>query len=589
MQCDAVNLGVRPIIILPHEQKAFNAGLELLWQKALEVGNHSAYKQKVTINQESLDLMRNQTRRCFTRLAKSIAAPSPGTQPMLKGADLFYKCANHYYCAETGREFRLGRGDQAVRLNSHRTAIRSDGLSPILEVNPFVSRVMASLIVSCGADSAAHLGPLHLTHANIKNAMKSLRTNWGKQVKEWSQGTDFCDVFYAALFALAHLQKIAGELMRCTGHANSKPIPDWFQSSHKLAVKLGFVESGPVNWQDPSHWASCAISTHGLMVPFDGAEFDRVLSTLPTFIENPEAIMQKMWFLQKYRHLIQPTTYCMYGARWKKPTVFWVNKFTWVPLPPCNSHNMKCDWLKSSSTGRHPDLLTGCENHTMVEKWWIPHKLCLDILKNMLEVRPNSLPVPTYYVSLFAGAGSFDRGCQNLGLTHVSVSHDRPTGEQGTPSKVHVFLDLKDFDLRQVLKHIWHLTGHHPSNLLGVGAHPPCESYSLLAAQWGGRNHGPEGFYLPTQCADGSDAGRGLQAEAADNLTANCFSQLFPQADIVEFGIASPGRKGHEIMDISYIHHLFHRKSCGCSQCTCHRQVQPLIKKSQPKKIRQKK
>jgi hypothetical protein len=158
----------------------------------------------------------------------------------------------------------------------------------------------------------------------------------------------------------------------------------------------------------------------------------------------------------------------------------------------------------------------------------------------------------------------------------ITVSYDRPSEHScgDTPNKVHVFLDLKDFDLQNVLKHVWHVTGCHPQSLLGIGAHPPCESYSLLAAQWGGRDHSEEGFYLPTQPA----------TEAADNLTANCFSQLF--SNVLELGVAAPGRRGHELFDISYIYHLFHRKSCGCSHCTPHRQaVRPLIKKVHPKKI----
>jgi hypothetical protein len=577
MQYDAVNLGVHPIVTLPHEQNAFNAGLELLWKNALKAGNHSAHKQKITINQASLDALRKQTRRCFTRLATSIATSSLGTHPNPTGADLFYKCANHYYHSETGREFRVDLGAQVFRLNSHRTAVRGDGLRTIPDINPFVSSVMTSLTASCKANSDAFMGPLHVTHANIKSAMKSLRTNWGKKVREWSQGIKFCDVFYAALFTLAHRQKISGELMRCTGRVNSTPIPNWFRLSHKHAVKLGFVETGPMNLQDVLHLSACASSHIGLVVPnSDKGDFGFIISTLPTFIENPNAMMHKMWFVQQYRHLIRSTTYCMYEARWKKPTVFWVNNFTWTPLPPCGSNNVRCDWLKDKRSSKHPELLTGAKNHTMLEKWWVPHKLCLDILNNMLEVRPTSLPTPTYYVSLFAGAGSFDRACESLGLMHVSVSYDRPSEHScgDTPNKIHVFLDLKDFDLQNVLKHVWHVTGCHPQSLLGIGAHPPCESYSLLAAQWGGRDHSEEGFYLPTQPA----------TEAADNLTANCFSQLF--SNVLELGVAAPGRRGHELFDISYICHLFHRKSCGCSHCTPHRQaVRPLIKKVHPKKI----
>jgi hypothetical protein len=590
MQYDAVNLGVQPIITLPHEQQAFNAGLELLWQQALKAGSHSAHKKKITINQAGLDLLRNQTRRSFTRLAASITTCSLGTQSKPTGADLFYRCANHYYHSESGREFRQDLGGQVFRLNCRRTAIRSDGLRTIPEINPFVSTVMASLAVSCNANSDAFLGPLYVTYDNIRKAMKSLRTNLGKKVKEWSQRIAFCDVFYAALFTLVHCQKIAGEVIRCTGRVNSRPILDWFQASHGHAVQLGFLEPGPTNLQDVSRFVTYT-STYRLMVHFDGAEFDRILSSLPTFVENPEAIMHKMWFLQKYRHLLQSTTYCMYGARWKKPTVFWVNNFTWTPLLQCGLGNVTCDWLKGKRSNKHPDLVTGSStNHTMAEKWWIPHKLCIDILRNMLKARPASMSMPTYYVSLFAGAGSFDEPCATLGLTHVSVSYDRPSDQERTSNKVHVFLDLKEFDLRQVLKHIWHLTGLHPTNLLGVGAHPPCETYSLLAARWGGRDHSLEGFYLPTQLANNNCGANdhGREAEAADNMTAHCFSQLFQNA--VELGAAPPGSKGHELWDISYVYHLFHRKSCRCAPCTRHGHlVRSAIKKPKPKTIRARK
>ena len=65
----------------------------------------------------------------------------------------------------------------------------------------------------------------------------------------------------------------------------------------------------------------------------------------------------------------------------------------------------------------------------------------------MLAVRPGS----TWCLTLFGGAGSMDLPCRLLGLTHVSVSYDRPSGLSEADGHIHVRMDLAGFSLPTVL------------------------------------------------------------------------------------------------------------------------------------------
>ena len=124
-----------------------------------------------------------------------------------------------------------------------------------------------------------------------------------------------------------------------------------------------------------------------------------------------------------------------------------------------------------------------------------------------------------WFLTLFGGAGSFDRPCAVLGLVHVSVSYDRPTRLSVDPESgsVHIHVDLRSFTFRDVLHKIWVLTGLHGKELLGCGAHPGCESFSLLSCQYGGRDTSPEGWYL----AESEEAMLG--DEIAHNTAVNLF------------------------------------------------------------------
>jgi hypothetical protein len=62
------------------------------------------------------------------------------------------------------------------------------------------------------------------------------------------------------------------------------------------------------------------------------------------------------------------------------------------------------------------------------------------------------------------------------------------------------------------------LTGLSPDSLVGLASHPGCETFSLMSAQRGARDHSDEGFHLALDAA----------TAAADELTYNAFAAFFP-------------------------------------------------------------
>jgi hypothetical protein len=99
------------------------------------------------------------------------------------------------------------------------------------------------------------------------------------------------------------------------------------------------------------------------------------------------------------------------------------------------------------------------------------------------------------------------------------VSFDRPSGaSEDHEGCVHVWMDLKSFSVGEVMRRVWHLTGLSPGDLVGIASHPGCETFSLMSAQRGERDHSPEGFHLAL-----SD-----NTAAADELTWNAFTAFFP-------------------------------------------------------------
>lgn len=176
---------------------------------------------------------------------------------------------------------------------------------------------------------------------------------------------------------------------------------------------------------------------------------------------------------------------CCYHDR-KKPTTLWVQNFEFEPLPVCGSHpSARCEQLERE--GEHSARLGGDQSFSMHEKWHVPAKLCVSILESMAASRaaacaqllPHDRYNPSWYLSLFAGAGSFDNPCRQLGLIHVSVSFDKPTSKVSSDC-LHLNKNLDRLNLLELLQQIWHVFGLHASKLLGIGAHPPCEVRVLL-------------------------------------------------------------------------------------------------------------
>ena len=125
-------------------------------------------------------------------------------------------------------------------------------------------------------------------------------------------------------------------------------------------------------------------------------------------------------------------------------------------------------------------------------------------------------------MTLFGGAGSFDRPCRVLGLTHASVSYDRPPHvSEGQEGAVHICLDLGRFCLPQVLDKVWALTGLHVVELLGYGCHPGCETFSLMDSYNRYRDHTVEGMHLAVT----------PEAIEADAVAYNAATQLFPSME----------------------------------------------------------
>lgn len=183
-------------------------------------------------------------------------------------------------------------------------------------------------------------------------------------------------------------------------------------------------------------------------------------------------------FMQDYYQLLHHCCYCRYGAAWRKPTSFWIRNFTWADPLMCTPSGGVCDAVRRH--GAHGDRVGGSASHSMQEKWHVPHRLCVELLTCMKQVRPNA----TWFITLFGGAASFTAPCREVGLFHIAVSYDRPSNmaDEGEGA-AHIYMDLSRFRLADVLDRVWAMTGLHARDLLGIGSHPGAKA-SLPA--WGG-------------------------------------------------------------------------------------------------------
>ena len=100
------------------------------------------------------------------------------------------------------------------------------------------------------------------------------------------------------------------------------------------------------------------------------------------YIENPRAVLRKMWFMQGLNRTT--VTYCSYGDTRMKPTDIWSNNIYdlfnlkgWKPRPMCFNGNKKCQHEaapRGSKTGTQG--VKGNYNRSKM-----PSELCLEIIK----------------------------------------------------------------------------------------------------------------------------------------------------------------------------------------------------------------
>ena len=111
-------------------------------------------------------------------------------------------------------------------------------------------------------------------------------------------------------------------------------------------------------------------------------EWQKLNPELIWYIENPRAVLRKMWFMQGLNRTT--VTYCSYGDTRMKPTDIWSNNIYdifnlngWKPRAICFNGNTKCQHEpapRGSKTGTQ-----GLKNNH--ERSKIPHELCVDIIK----------------------------------------------------------------------------------------------------------------------------------------------------------------------------------------------------------------
>ena len=512
---DLISLGAYDSIVPSVDSELFDLAMVRVWLHALDLDLSGGLKRsKITVDQDALRSLRLACKKDLYTLVLSHGS----ADSLMTSGELFYLCVNRYFHAEGGKavkEFRMPLGTVVRRIGARgRTKIATigSGFHPDL----FVNSLFLCIAASHGIDAAVSWVPIFVLRKYMAPAMRNMRqrqVKYAATLMALSPGYTFGDVFYAGLLTLYLCGLIRGDIGRIfPGKPAGRRDYSWYSRSHYVAIQLGFWLDGDVDSMGykfslssgvpPSLAFHCWLAECFMAGPdFDG--LSDLLSCLPRFVENPTAYLEKMWYMSCYSSCVVHCTYCFYGAKWKKPTSLWTRNFFLTPL--CCEPSTPCDLV--SGGGKHPENVGG-NRHSMQQKWHVPFDLCVLILQSMLCVRP----LGTWYLSLFAGSGSMDSPCQHLGLRHVSVSFDRPTDISDVDGCIHVFMDLSRFTLSDVLRKVYCLSGLMPSDFVGYGCHPGCETFSLEDRT---RDHSAGGGHLPL-------TPKGVEA---DLVTRNCAEQ----------------------------------------------------------------
>ena len=272
-----------------------------------------------------------------------------------------------------------------------------------LHENVWLSSLLLCLMDVSGVANMAAWLPIYVTLPVLQRVMMNMRRRERRQTKIWvDAGWKFQRIYYGALFALLTEGLIDGEILRCSGGNGSTVVEDWYSDAFLVAVSLGFLKNCIPSLSSFSRVSLCMWSRNAMT----DTEFRDLMGVLPRFMENPTALLEKMWYMAGYWRLMRHCCYCRYGAAWKKPTTFWVINMDWEDPLMCYKRGEQCE-ARRLNEGVHPVCIGGDANHSMADKWHVPFDLCLCLLRQMRKRRVGG----RWFLTLFGGAGSFDRPC----------------------------------------------------------------------------------------------------------------------------------------------------------------------------------
>ena len=81
------------------------------------------------------------------------------------------------------------------------------------------------------------------------------------------------------------------------------------EESKQAAVEMGFLPTGGVL----SLVGLCSLQRAQVEAYGNPGHIQALLLVLPCFLENPTAILERMWYMQDFEHLRHHCCYCRYG------------------------------------------------------------------------------------------------------------------------------------------------------------------------------------------------------------------------------------------------------------------------------------
>ena len=310
-QTDVLNLGERPTEVPDSQRQVFELSCNFLWNRALVQEGGSQGQLKLAMDQSKVKLLYQSTRRDMVRMVREAEL---GADSTLGGSELFWMVVNHFFCSESGREFRLPVGAMPVhRLNTQgRVSVALKRQGGGLHSNPWLESMLLCLLDVSGVAQVAAWLPIYVTTQTIAQAMKNMRRRQPRLQAQWkAAGHDFSKYFYGGLYALLCEGLVRGEVRRMIGGRGGAHCLNegWMEESKQAAVEMGFLPAGGVL----SLVGLCSLQRAQVEVYGNPGHIQALLSVLPCFLENPTAILERMWYMQDFEHLRHHCCYCRYG------------------------------------------------------------------------------------------------------------------------------------------------------------------------------------------------------------------------------------------------------------------------------------